>query len=533
MNVPNAIVAPLRMPRTYAILLVIALGVGAFLRLDDFTNRIRFNNDQVRDTTIVMDILARRDIPLLGPKAGGTTFQLGPAFYYLLAASGAVFGATPEGIAAIIPILSIASLFLLYVVLRWCFTPRIAGTLTLLAATSFFLIKYSRFVWNPNMIPFFLLLFIVALLRTMETPLSRTVATRWWVLLAVSAGIGMQLHTTLFIIMPLTILIMHGIRRYLHAHPLPVAHLFATFALIGLLLAPMILSDLHSGGANASAFFAGSAKKTSLGSVVDNAIHVGQFFGQGSVYILTGTEPTRDWTAPRKLLADPQQLILAALGIALCTAGIIVTIIALRHSTSTRRTHILAITLCMIVLHILLLLPIGDTLQTRFFLTLFFVPFIWIGLLYEHIMHHLHTAAARRTGYSVAIAIVALLIGCNIATYRTTYAFDPATKNSSLYGGISLGELRGITDAMAQVAPSDATAYILPHAYGRSVRFIAQQRSDLQLTTADTHDIPAGATAFFLSDKTDVTLSDDITASFAQQDHLRVQRWHVIVLRKL
>ncbi len=516
----------------YAMALLAVIAIGAFLRLEDFRDRVRFNNDQVRDTRIAMDMLTTHTAPLLGPKAGGTTFQLGPAFYYILAFSGAVFGATPEGIAFIVPLLSIATLPLLFLFLRRCFASHIALPLTLLAATSFFLIKYSRFVWNPNVIPFFLLAFLLTLLHTMDLPAKKRTSLWWWILLGVVAGIGMQLHTTLLIIMPLTILIMHITRRFLHDRPLPIGRLLLTFTLIAALLSPMFLFDLRNGGANSAAFFAGSAKKTSLGSTVDNVIHVAQFFGQGSVYVLTGTEPTRDWTAPRKLITHPFQLLLAGCGILLCTVGTIATLIAVRRSNNTRRTHALTATLCIVVLHILILLPIGDTLQTRFFLTLFFVPFVWIGLLTEHLILRVRGNASARIIYgALAIACLTLIAG-NLSAYRTTYAFDPTTKNADLYGGISLGELHGIVAIMAQSGIADTPIYLLPHAYGRSIRFIADTRGDVRVETADADTIPSGATAFFLSNKSNARLSDTLTAAFVERHHDTVQRWHVFTLEK-
>ncbi len=516
----------------FVLALLAVIVCGSFLRLDDFHDRIRFNNDQVRDTGIVIDMLTTGTMPLLGPKAGGTTFQLGPAFYYILAFSGAVFGATPEGIAFIVPLLSIATLPLLFLFLRRCFATRIALPLTLLAATSFFLIKYSRFVWNPNVIPFFLLAFLLTLLRTMDLPATKHTSLWWWILLGVVTGISMQLHTTLLIIMPLTILIMHIARRFLHAQPLPIARLLLTFAIIVLLLSPMIIFDVRNNGANSAAFFAGSAKKTSLGSTVNNAIHVAQFFGQGSIYVLTGTEPTRDWTAPRKLIAHPFQLLLAGCGIMLCTVGTIVTFFAMRHSGNTRRTHALAATLCISALHILILFPIGDTLQTRFFLTLFFVPFVWLGLFAEHLILRIRGTVSTRIIYStLAIAYLALIAG-NLSTYRTAYAFDPKTKNASLYGGISLGELHGIVDVITQNTKTNTPAYLLPHAYGRSVRFIATHRGDVRVETADAETLPSGTIAFFLSDKPDARLSDTLAEAFTEKHHDTVKRWHVFTLEK-
>ncbi|KKQ80045.1 MAG: hypothetical protein UT03_C0034G0001, partial [Candidatus Moranbacteria bacterium GW2011_GWD2_38_7] len=103
------------------IILFLIILLGAYLRLNDFSNLARFNADQVRDAKIV-DAMLEGEFPLLGPKAGGTAFKLGPAFYYLEYFSGAIFGSTPGGIALFIPIFSIASIFLFYLFFKNIFS---------------------------------------------------------------------------------------------------------------------------------------------------------------------------------------------------------------------------------------------------------------------------------------------------------------------------------------------------------------------------------------------------------------------------
>ncbi|KKP72503.1 MAG: hypothetical protein UR65_C0014G0016 [Candidatus Moranbacteria bacterium GW2011_GWE2_35_164] len=81
------------------LILVIIIVIGAFLRLYDFNDLLRFNNDQVRDAQIIDAMHSGENFPLFGPKAGGTKFNLGGAFYYLEYLSGAIFGFSPAGIA--------------------------------------------------------------------------------------------------------------------------------------------------------------------------------------------------------------------------------------------------------------------------------------------------------------------------------------------------------------------------------------------------------------------------------------------------
>ncbi|KKP84220.1 MAG: hypothetical protein UR83_C0025G0023 [Candidatus Moranbacteria bacterium GW2011_GWF2_35_54] len=109
---------------------------------------MRFNNDQVRDAQIIDAMHSGENFPLFGPKAGGTKFNLGGAFYYLEYLSGAIFGFSPAGIAFFIPLLSIASIYLFYLLFKKIFSINITLGLTFLYAISFYAIKYSHFAWN-------------------------------------------------------------------------------------------------------------------------------------------------------------------------------------------------------------------------------------------------------------------------------------------------------------------------------------------------------------------------------------------------
>ena len=67
----------------FGLALIIALGF--FLRSYHFTDWLHFELDQARDARVVDAALegGPGELPLLGPKAGGTFLRLGPAFYYL------------------------------------------------------------------------------------------------------------------------------------------------------------------------------------------------------------------------------------------------------------------------------------------------------------------------------------------------------------------------------------------------------------------------------------------------------------------
>ncbi|MBP7060823.1 MAG: glycosyltransferase family 39 protein, partial [Candidatus Moranbacteria bacterium] len=174
--------------------------LGIFLRTYAFRDWMIFNPDQARDALLVQDMLAGKVWPLLGPQAGNTYFSLGPIFYYFQYASAWLFGSSAERMAYPDLLFSVLAIPLFFVFTRRFFTRPLSLVLTFLFTTSFFVVTYSRFAFNPNAIPFFTLLFFLALLQILDhAPRERF---GWAALLGVAMGVGFQLHTILFIAMP-------------------------------------------------------------------------------------------------------------------------------------------------------------------------------------------------------------------------------------------------------------------------------------------------------------------------------------------
>lgn len=88
--------------------------IGAFLRSYHFSDWLRFNMDQSRDAIFIKDLSDKNELPAFGPKAGGTEFRLGPAFYYFQYASAKIFGAEPEKLAYPDLLFSMLAMILFY-----------------------------------------------------------------------------------------------------------------------------------------------------------------------------------------------------------------------------------------------------------------------------------------------------------------------------------------------------------------------------------------------------------------------------------
>ncbi|MDD5040195.1 MAG: glycosyltransferase family 39 protein [Patescibacteria group bacterium] len=177
--------------------------VGGFVRLYHVGAWMHFGNDEGRDAFTVADIAEHGYVKLVGPAASSISsdFHLGPAFYYLLAPAYALMHSRPSAGAVTVALFSTATIVLVWAVARKFFG-RAAGLIAaMLYSVSFLEVYYGRWAWNPNLVPFFVLIIIFALF---QLGLHRDRPANAWYLfvLAISLGIVMQLHGTALFAMP-------------------------------------------------------------------------------------------------------------------------------------------------------------------------------------------------------------------------------------------------------------------------------------------------------------------------------------------
>ena len=121
---------------------------------------MEFLGDQGRDVTIIKDFLQHGNLFFIGPQTSIGNMYLGPYFYYLIAPSLFLSNYNPVGPAIFIAFLSVATVFLIYFVGNRWFSRSVGLISAFLFAISPVVIKYSNFIWNPNVMPFFSLLFV-------------------------------------------------------------------------------------------------------------------------------------------------------------------------------------------------------------------------------------------------------------------------------------------------------------------------------------------------------------------------------------
>jgi 4-amino-4-deoxy-L-arabinose transferase-like glycosyltransferase len=476
------------------VLLALILAIGAFLRLTHFEERARFNADQVRDAKIV-DAMFEGTFPLLGPKAGGTEFHLSPAFYYLEYASGFLFGQDPAGIAFFVPLLSIASIALFFILFRLYFSPSLTLVLTSLYSLSFYTIKYSRFAWNPNAIPFFLFAFLLLSLKLLdEKERTGKYALLWYSLLGIVIGIAAQLHTTLLILLPLLFVGYSGFLLW-NKRPLNIKHTLITIGIVVLFHLPFLVFDFTHNGTNTLAFLQGAQNKTTQSVSLFESIALDTaFFIQSSVYILSGLEPEKDWLNLSKLFNshDLKEIVLFLGGVLFFSSGLYLTRSRIRHETEPQKRRFLFLILTFSGALFLIFLPIAETLNLRFSVAIIFFPLFLLGLLMERLFQ------SKRKYHFIQSCLVSLflisLAITNIWLYSKTYDFEHYTLRADTYGGISMGESRGLSEFVEQALATEIEnkeIFLFPFEFKRSLEYFLEKdgRSVYETETGKDRDV--------------------------------------------
>lgn len=277
------------------VLVLVVLG-GAFLRLHHFGDWLHFQLDQSRDALVIDQALAGSplDLPLLGPKAGGTFLRLGPAYYYFQYASALVFGSGAAGQVMFVALFGIALIPLLYFYLRRGFSPWASLAGTALFSVSLYAILYSRFGWNPNLIPFFALGGFYFLLGAVE---KEDPARERSLLIAVALlVIATQMHFLAFLALP----VIAGLFLLLHWPRFRFKTWLAALLIALVLYLPMFLNETKTHFANTHEFFGAIVEKNDKAGgshvLLDKVIRDIEEYGMADVIVLSGSESA---TAPK------------------------------------------------------------------------------------------------------------------------------------------------------------------------------------------------------------------------------------------
>lgn len=437
------------------------LVVGIFLRTYEFHDFLRFNADQSRDAGVVSSYIeGKSPLPLLGPKAGGTDFRVGPVFYYFQIASAKIFGNVPDAMAYPDLLFSILAIPLLFFFLRKYFDVRTTLFLVAIFAVSLYAVRYSRFAWNPNSLPFWSLLFLYAL---HEIATARgEVKKRWAVLGGIALGVGAQLHTLSLLFFPIMIALvfvflffesrMHDASRGIGVR-MQWQSLLIMLTLAFLLNVGQIVSEVRTGGANTAAFFGGVGTKEQKGSgVIQNTLKNIVCYTEANAYILSSYD-TDDGCGLRNAVRGRNALIVLP-GLIFFLGGLFLAWRAFWREPDVSKKYFLGIAFSYLILSFLTLIPLANEVSMRFFLAMIFMPFLFLGLWFEYIMKRFP-----RYGRSIVWFVAACLIVANLASLQKMFVTSAANLSHSNAG----------MDNMMLKEVEIASTFIIAHAGGAPV----------------------------------------------------------------
>lgn len=247
------------MKKNYVIWCLIAITMfGLFLRAYHFSDWLHFELDQARDAIVIDGALENGpgELPLLGPKAGGTYLRLAPGFYYLEYLSALGFGGSPAGMAAFVLIFSALAVPVFFFFTRRFFGDAWSLGLTTVFAVSEYFVMYGRFSWNPNLIPFFILLGFYALLRSTDSEERRP--GRWFLIAVASLALATHFHFLAFLAAPTALVAYLIIKRPRYRLRAWLAALAIVFALYF----PLVLNEIETGGQNLEEFWGAITEKS-------------------------------------------------------------------------------------------------------------------------------------------------------------------------------------------------------------------------------------------------------------------------------
>lgn len=470
--------------------MLLLLGVAFCLRFYQHHEWLIFKWDQARDAFLLSEAIENGPayLPLLGPRAtkvGDDYLRLGPAYYYVLTFSGWLFNSTrPDVFAYPDLFFSILVLPLFYFFLRLYFNRFHSFLGVLLYATSFLIIQYSRFSWNPNSVPFFLLLTFYSLLRFLKTENDRA-KLGWLALMTFAMVIAGQFHFFAFFSLAGIL----GIYFFFLVAPWKKNNLKTFFQktnslfglkVIGVVLliviffySPMIISEIKTGGSNFKNFigaFSEKPKDKPLGAKI-----IRNFREQGKNYFLLMTS----FRHRQGMKADP-----VPIGFAwtFLTVSLILTAWRLKKEKDAERRNFLKLLLVWAVTFFLVTIPMSYQLRPRFFVVVFALPYVFLALWFDFFVEKLN----KKKALILTLLIVLLvLVGNGYGIYRwfeqNRLSENQLTETGRHFilkkdDGINLGQLERAVEYLLEKQSKGKIIYYSKPEYESSIEYLIKQQ---------------------------------------------------------
>lgn len=143
-------------------LLAIIIVIGAWFRMGGIiTNSFPFTYDVGRDMLEVSRIVYGHKLTLIGPTTGLTGLFYGPWWYYILSIPFLISGGNPQFVAFFIVFTGILTILFMYYLGKKIEGKSLGLILAFFCSFSPAMVGISSQIWNPNLIPFFVVLVLL------------------------------------------------------------------------------------------------------------------------------------------------------------------------------------------------------------------------------------------------------------------------------------------------------------------------------------------------------------------------------------
>ena len=279
-------------------------------------------------------------------------------------------------------------------------------------AVSNYAIRYARFAWNPNSTPFWTLLALYAIAEVISEKQKRKYL--WSVVAGIAIGIGVQLHTTLLLFLPMTTIVVFGYLAFKNKKVL--GYFFAILAVSLFLNTPQIVNEYQHNGENIKAFFGGvKTKQGAESTLTNNLLHGTSCWVQGNIDIISGYEISDKCSfAPG---ARTGETVVFLLGFVFVLGGTILGFRYLSAELDADKKSFLAVVSVFTGIAFLIFIKLAFELSVRFYLVLIFLPFLLLGFWIQFLREKFHAQ------YGLILAVSALVfISSNLYFVHKAFA---------------------------------------------------------------------------------------------------------------
>lgn len=442
-----------------ALFVIMALGFG--LRFVNFDEWLYFKLDQARDAMLISNAVERGPayLPLLGQRVGAIDLEkgllrVGPIYYSFQYLSGVIFDSVHPAVFAYPDLLfGVLAIPMLFVFARLAFSVSTSLLVSTLLAVSFLGVQYSRFAWNPNPLPFFLLLSLYGMLRFVNEANEKK-KYFFLALWMAGFGIGAQLHffgmMSLFGITGLFLLWHFGLWKKENMRRIGTRSVFVpvlkyagvAMTILFMLSLPIIANDVIRNGENTRNFFEAMTKKQDAKPLSES---LGKAWSENERYWCLLT------TARCVAESEKKNHLPIAVTLVFLASGFFVAGLRLRALSEGREKDFFRLLFSWAGVFVVLSIPVAFQLRPRFFLVILPIPFLLWGALFEYARERW-----KRAGLCVGLAVFMVMFALNAEGIRTWFGEQAASQRGDVpvtrtlilknKDGVTLGQLERAAD---------------------------------------------------------------------------------------